>query len=345
MEYYVGLDVSLDETAICIVDRDGHIVREDRAASDPDAIKSFLLGTGLTFTRIGLEACPLSQWLYEGLQTAGLPAMCIEVRHVKAALSAMINKTDRNDARGIAQVMRTGWYKAVHVKSRRSHELRFLLGARKTLLNKRLEIESQIRGSLKVFGLKVGSVSRRRFDGRVRELVADLPALEPVVVALLGARAALMQEYDRLHKRVLDVVRDDADCRRMMSIPGVGPISALTFKSAIDNPWRFDRSKAVGPHLGLTPRKYQSGDVDRNGRISKRGDGAVRAVLYEAANIILSRVVRFSPIKAWAMRLAKRSNLKKAKVALARKLAVLMHRIWLEGTTFDWQYGTKTPAR
>jgi transposase len=336
MKYYAGLDVSLEETSICVVDGDGAIVAERKVASAPRAIAEALRALGLVFERVGLEAGPLSPWLHDGLHSEGLPAICIETRQMKAALRAMRNKTDRNDARGIAHVMRTGWFRWVHVKSPESQELRLLLTHRKTLQRKALDIENEIRGTLKAFGLKVGKASRGRFAARVHELVADRARLRTVTEPMLKARAAVRAEFDRLHRMVLEVVRGDPLCRRLMTIPGVGPITALAFKTAVDIPQRFAKSKTVGAHFGLTPRKYNSGEIDYNGRISKCGDAMVRTLLYEAANAMLIRCARYSALKAWAMRIAKTRGLKRAKVALARKLAVIMHRMWIDGSEFRW---------
>jgi transposase len=312
-----------------------------KVASEPEALVAFFRGSGLTFTRIGLEAGPLSQWLHAGLTTAGLPAILIETRHVKAALKAMTVKTDRNDARGMAQLMRMGWFRPVHVKALPAQEIRALLTGRKLLLGKLLDVELGIRGLLRGFGLKVGQVGKGRYEARIRELVAGHLMLEPVAAAMLQARASLRVEYGRLHRMLLGIVRDDAVCRRLMTVPGVGPVVAVTYKAAIDDPGRFRKSKDVGPYFGLTPSKYQSGEVDWTGRISKVGDAMVRAALFEAANVMLSRVTRFSALKAWALRVAKLRGLKRAKVALARKLAVVLHRMWVDGSEFRW---SKPPA-
>jgi transposase len=336
MKYFAGLDVSLEETSLCVVDGEGAIVAERKVASEPWAIAESLRALGLGFERVGLEAGPLSPWLHDGLRAEGLPAICVETRQMKAALRAMRNKTDRNDARGIAQVMRTGWFRFVHVKSPESQELRLLLTHRKTLQRKTLDLENEIRGTLKAFGLKVGKVSRGRFAARGRELVADRPRLRAATEPMLKARAALLAEFDRLHRMVLAVVRGDLLCRRLMTVPGVGPITALAFKTGVDVPERFAKSKTVGAHFGLTSRKFNSGEIDYNGRISKCGDAMVRTLLYEAANAMLTRCARYSALKAWAMRIAKTRGLKRAKVALARKLAVVMHRMWLDGSDFRW---------
>ena len=260
----------------------------------------------------------------------------IETRHVKAALKAMTVKTDRNDARGMAQLMRMGWFRPVHVKAPMVQEIRALLTARKLLAAKLRDVESSLRGILRGFGLKVGAVSKGKFEARIHELVAGQAMLERIAEPLLRARAALRAEYASLHGELLKAVRADEVCRRLMTIPGVGAVVAMTFKAAVDQPERFARSKAVGAHFGLTPRKYQSGEIDRTGRISKVGDAMVRTALFEAANVMLTRAVRLSALKAWALRVASRQGMKKAKVALARKLAVVIHRMWVDGTAFRW---------
>jgi transposase len=336
MEHYAAIDVSLEWSSVCVVDAAGEIVREAKVPSEPEALVAFFAASGLRITRIGLEAGPLSQWLHAGLIAAGLPAILIETRHVKTALKAMTVKTDRNDARGMAQLMRMGWFRPVHVKTLQAQEIRALLTARKLLVAKLHDVESSIRGILRGFGLRVGAISKGKFDARIRELVTGQAMLERVAEPLLRARAALGAEYRTLHRQLLATVREDEVCRRLMTAPGVGAVVAMTFRSAIDQPARFTKSKSVGAHFGLTPKKYQSGEIDRTGRISKVGDAMVRTALFEAANAMLSRTVRFSALKAWALRVAGRHGMKKAKVALARKLAVVMHRMWVDGTTFRW---------
>ena len=336
MEHYAGLDVSLELTSVCIVDARGGIVCEAKVASEPEALIRFLQVQQYEIGRIGLEAGPLSQWLHAGLVGAGFETVLLETRHVRAALSAMTVKTDRHDARGIAQLLRLGWFRAVHAKSAGAQEVRALLTARKLMQGKLLDIESGIRGVLRGFGLKVGPISRGRFEARIRELVDGQVVLETVIGSMLSGRAALETEFKRLHRALLGIVRDDPVCRQLMSVPGVGAIVAITFKSGVDDPARFRRSRDVGPHFGLTPRKYQSGELDVTGSISKVGDRMVRTALYEAASVILTRTVRFSSLKAWAMAVAKRRGTKKARVALARKLSVILHRMWVDGTTFRW---------
>jgi transposase len=255
---------------------------------------------------------------------------------VKAALSAMTVKTDRKDARGIAHLLRMGWFRPVHCKSVGSQEVRALLVARKLLLGKLLDVEFSIRGILRGFGLKMGMVTRKSFEARVRELCAGQTMLEQICGAMLAARFGLQVEYTRLHKAMLAIVRTDEVCRRLMTTPGVGPLVAITFKSGVDDPSRIGKSKAVGALFGLTPKKYQSGETDVTGGISRVGDEMVRTALYEAANILLSRVTRFSALKRWGMDVAKRRGMKRAKVALARKIGVILHRMWVDATNFRW---------
>jgi transposase len=336
VEHYAGLDVSLKLTSVCIVDEAGHIVREIKVPSDPDDLVRYFRSLGQPITRIALEAGPLSQWIHAGLSAAGLETVLLETRHVKAALSAMTVKTDRRDARGIAQLLRLGWYRPVHAKSGNAQEVRALLTARKLIQAKLLDIECGIRGVLRGFGLKVGSISRGRFEARILELVDGNMMLETVIGSMLSARTALQQEFARLHRTLLGLVRDDPVCRQLMSVPGVGAIVAITFKSGVDDPTRFKRSRDVGPHFGLTPKKHQSGELDVTGAVTKRGDRMVRTALYEAASVMLTRTVRFSALKAWAMAVARRRGTRKAKVALARKLGVILHRMWVDGTSFRW---------
>ena len=334
---YAGLDVSLELTSICVVDEEGRMVLEAKVASEPEAIARELSGAEGDYARVGLEAGPLSQWLFFGLQEAGLPVVCIEARHAKAAIVAMNrNKNDRNDARSIAQLVRSGWFKAVHVKSRRSQELRTLLTAREFYVNKLRDHENEIRGLLRPFGLKVGKVGARDFEARARELVAGDPLLELCIHTLPAGRAAMKTALADLHRALLRLTENDELCRRFMTIPGVGPVTALAFKATIDDPARFRRSSDVGAHLGLTPRQYQSGETDVRGRISRSGDAFTRTALFTAAHVMLTRSRQWTAIRAWGMRIAQRSNLKKAKIAVARKLAVVMHRMWRDETPFRW---------
>jgi len=336
MEHFAGLDVSVKDTSVCIVDDTGRIVREVKVASEPEALLAVLTSPLYRFKRIGLEAGPLSQWLFSALAEAGLPVICVETRHMRAVLQAQINKTDRNDARGIAQMMRAGLYRPVHVKTLRSQKLRMLLTHRKLLQSKAIAVDNDLRGTLRNFGLKVGVVGASRFEARISELVENLPDLAQLVESLLIVRRTLRQQIGILHGRLLTIVRTDDVCRRLMTVPGVGPVVALTYRASVDVPARFRNSKAVGAVFGLTPSKYQSGEIDRTGGISRCGDEMMRAMLYEAAHIMLVRVTKRSWLKAWAMKIARRRGIKKAIVALARRLAVILHRIWVDGSEFRW---------
>src|SRR3954453_15459742 len=314
----------------------GGIVGETKVASEPEALVRFFRELGLPLTRVGLEAGPLSQWLHAGLTGAGLEAVLLETRHVKAALSAMVVETDRKDARGIAQLLRMGWYRPVHRKSPDAQEARALLAGRKLLQAKLRDVELSIRGLLRGFGLKLGEVSKGRFAARVGELVAGHEMLEAVIGPMLRAGEGLRAEFAQFHRRMLAMVRDDAVCRRLMTVPGVGALVAITFKAAVDDPGRFRTAKAVGAHFGLTPKRYQSGETDVTGGISKVGDAMVRTALYEAANAMLTRTSRVSALKRWALEVARRRGMKRAKVALARKLAGVLHRMWANGADFRW---------
>ena len=336
IDHFAGLDVSVKDTSICIVDDAGKIVREVKVASEPEALLAVLKNPAYRFKRVGLEAGPLSQWLYSALAESGLPVICVETRHMRAVLKAQINKTDRNDARGIAQMMRVGLYRPVHVKTLRSQKLRMLLTHRKLLQSKAIALENDLRSTLRNFGLKVGIVGAVKFEGRIKELVENLPDLAVLVEPLLVVRRVLHEQLGILHCRLLDIVRNDDVCRRLMTVPGVGPVVALTYRATVDVPARFKNSKAVGASFGLTPSRHQSGESDRPGAISRCGDEMMRVMLYEAAQVMLTRTNKWSWLKAWAMKIARHRGMKKAIVALARRLAVIMHRIWVDGTEFRW---------
>ena len=334
MTHYAGLDVSLEETAICVVDDTGRIVKEARAASEPEALVAALSKIDVPLDRIGLEACSLTAWLHDELRAAGWPAICIEMRQANAAMKTMPNKTDRNDARALAQIMRTGWYRQVHVKSRQCRLWRSLLVARRTVLNEMRSIENVVRAVLREAGVKLGTPSRAAFRGRVRELVGGDVALQPLVEPLLAILATMLDQLAGLTKQVIDIVRGEKVCRRLMSVPGVGPITALAFRATVDRPERFRRSRDVGAHLGLTPAHYQSGETDIQGRVSRCGDELARTALYEAAHTLLVRSKKWSSLRAWGMKVAKHRGMARARVAVARKLAVVLHRMWSDQTEF-----------
>jgi transposase len=335
VNYYTGIDVSLEYSSVCVLDGNGKIVREAKVLSEPEALIAWFGSLGFGVERIGLEAGPLSQWLFAAMNKAGLAVELLETRHVRDAFKAMPVKSDRNDARGIAQLMRLGWFRPVHCKSMEAQETRSLLTARKLVQSKLFDVKNSLRGILRGFGLKVGKTTELEFAGRIKELVAGHPHLEMIAKALLAVHEVLQKEFKAFEKQVRTIARSDTRARLLMSTPGVGPIVALTYASAIDDPGRFKSSKQVGAHFGLTPKKYQSGETDYTGRISKIGDSSVRTALYEAAHVILTKPVKgCSALKGWATRIARRAGMSKAKVALARKLAVIMHRMLVDGKPF-----------
>ena len=341
--FYAALDVSLRSVAVCIIDQDGKIRLEKSVSSDIADLVGCLGTFGEAIHQVGFEAGTLTQHLTYGLVEAGYDVVCMEARQVKAALSAMRNKTDKNDARGIAQVLRSGWYSRVHVKSIASHYTRALLTSRKVMQRKYLDLENEIRGLLKVFGVKLASrLYRGAFDTAVRATIENDAALSYALLPMLEAHGTLFRTFLELDRRVKRSAREDAVCRRFMSVPGVGEITALSFKAAVDDPARFKRSRTVGAHFGLTPRRFQSGETDNTGHISHAGDADMRAALYAAANAMLMRSITWSSLKAWGIRLMRTKGRRRAIVAVARKIAVILHRMWVDGSEF--RLGSKGAA-
>jgi transposase len=336
MEHYIGLDVSQKETHICVVDAAGAVVARGREATCPELLADALARLAPAARLVVLETGGQSSWLHRELTGRGVPAVIVDARRAKAALSCRLHKTDANDAEGLAQLARTGWYREVAAKRPETRLARSVLLARQQLVKQRRDLENQVRALLRGFGLAVGKVTRNRFEARVWELVGREPGLEEAVGPLMTVRRTLDVQIKELESRIAARARASDVCRRLMSVPGVGPMTALAFTTAIDDAHRFARSSSVGPYLGLTPRRHQSADMDWSGRISKQGDALARHMLYEAANSLLSRVRKWSAPKAWAARLVKKLGPKKARVALARKLAVILHRIWVDGTEFRW---------
>ncbi len=339
MDVYIGFDISLQSTHACVVDNAGNIIREGVALSEVDALDGWLrkYGQEWNIQRIVFETGQLSSFLYHGLRPSW-PIVCIDARHAHATLKAQRIKTDRNDARGLAQIARTGWYKAVHVKSEEVQALRALVGGRKYLVTTRLGLENHIRGTLKTLGIKIGSVTTAAYAAKVTAAVAPKDELfKQVILSMLNARDDLLAQQKALDKRCAAIARASDVCTRLMTVPGVGVITALTFRAEIDDPLRFKKSRDVGVHIGLTPRRYASGETDRSGGISKCGNAALRTLLFEASVTMLTRSGKWSRPKAWAVRLAQRNGFKAASVALARKLAIIMHRMWIDGT--DFAYG------
>lgn len=336
MTRFVGLDVSQKLTAICVVDETGRRLWRGQCATDPDGIERAVRGHAGEEARIGIETGPMTPWLVHELRGRGLDVVCLDARHASAALKMQMNKTDQNDAEGLAQIMRTGWYRSVHVKSLDAQRARALLGARAQLVGMTTRLSNHIRGALKVFGLLPGAMRGLSFDRRVEALLADRDDLAPIIRPMLAAWRGLREQIAGFDKAVRTLAKSSPACRLLMSVPGIGVVSVLAYVSTVEDPARFARSRSVGAHMGLTPRQYQSGDIDRSGRISKCGDTLARTLLYEAAVVILSRVKRASRLKDWAQAIARRSGAGKARVALARKLSVILHSIWRSGEPFRW---------
>ena len=337
MTIYGGLDVSDKATHICVVDGEGVVVRRDVVASDPDVLAKWLKRHCPGLVRVVLETGPLSTFLYHGLAERGVAVICICARHAKKALSARVNKSDVNDAESLAQLCRTGWFKAVHMKAGATHIDRAALKIRAQLISSRNSFANQLRGMLKLFGLRMGSVTtpnkrRERLDA----LFGQRPDLRGVFMPLVECIEALEAQLARSAKLLDTRAASDPVCARLMSVPGVGPITALTFKSSVEDPGRFAKSSDAGAYAGLAPRRSQSGERDYNGRISKAGDPMLRSALYEAANNLLVRVKRPFALQTWGKKLAETKGHKRARIAVARKLAALLHRLWQSETEFCW---------
>jgi transposase len=344
MNYYAGIDVSLKESSVCVLDAKGKVIREAKVASEPEALIAWFAQLGLAMELIGLEAGPLSQWLFAAMKEAGLAVELLETRHVRNALKTMPVKTDRKDARGIAELMRIGWFRPVHCKSMSAQETRAILTARKLVETKLHDVEMSLRGILRGFGLKVGKTTPTRFASRIRELVSGHANLQVIADSLLAIHEVSLREFKGFEKRVRTMARHNEQARLLMSTTGVGAVISLTYVAAIDDPARFENSKTVGAHYGMTPKKYQSGETEYDGRISKIGDASVRMALWQAAHVILTRPVKGSALKSWGLSIAKRRGMAKAKVALARKLAVVMHRMLVDAKSFDHALPNRTAA-
>ncbi len=334
MDYFAGLDVSMKETHVCVVDHDGVVVLETMAATLPEAIAA-ALAKGPSCQRVVLETGRMAPTLYHGLESLGLPVVCIESRQAYQALKSLAtHKTDRNDARGLAQLARTGFFKPVHVKSLPAHAVRALILARKKLVGQRVTLENQIRGLAVVFGVRLPRGLGPAFAEQVIDGSKGVAGLSGAMGGLLTARNAVLKAIAAIDRDIKHLARSSEACRRLMTIPGVGRLTALAFVAAIDEPERFRRSRDVGAYLGLVPRRYQSGEVDYTGSISKCGDRRLRTLLYEAANVMLTRYRGELALKDWALDIARRSTMRKARIALARRLAIIMHAMLRHGTKF-----------
>jgi transposase len=336
MEQFVGLDISQVLTHVCVVDAKGKRVWQGKCPTHPEDIARTIRATAPSVTLIGMESGALSPWLWHSLKQTGLPITCVDARHAHGALSMQINKTDANDAHGLAQMMRTSFFKEVKVKSMDSHRIRTLIGARAQLVGIRTDLKNQVRGVLKTFGLMVSQSEEKGFEGKVRATISGHDLLETMVAPLMEVLKSVQDQVRALDVALRRFAENDKICSHLMTIPGIGPVTAVAFTAAVDDLKRFKKSRSVGAFFGLTNRRYQSGEVDHSGRISKCGDRLVRSYLYEAAGTILTRTKTWSALKSWGHRIAKRSGMGKAKVAVARKLAVIMHQMWITDEAFRW---------
>jgi len=335
-QVYVGLDVSDKMTHICAVEHSGKVVWRGVCATDPEALAGTLKRRFGDVERVVLETGTLSAFLYHGLLERGLAVVCVCARHAKGVLSARVNKSDLHDAEGLAQMARTGWFKAVHIKDNQTHLDRAELRVREQLVKAHNAMVNQMRGLLKLFGLKLGAANTpNKRQERLEVLFAQKPELKPILTPLVESIASLEAQIRAANKVM--AARADADpvCRRLMSVPGVGPVAAMTFKSSIEDPGRFAKSADAGAYAGLAPRRFQSGERDSKGRISKAGDAGLRHALYEAANVLLVRVKTPFPLQSWGKAIAAAKGAKRARVAVARKLAALLHTLWRSETDFD----------
>lgn len=337
MTFYAGLDVSDKSTHICLVDEAGAIVWRGTCATDPQVLAQTLGKRCPDVARIVLETGALSAFLYHGLIERGVPAVCICARHAKGVLSTRINKSDPHDAEGLAQLARTGWFKAVHIKDGATHLDRTHLKVREQLVKAHGAMKNQLRGLLKLFGLRLGTATTpsKRAE-RLQALLLGKPELRAALAPLVAGLAALEEQITATTRALKQRVAADPVCARLMSVPGVGPVNALTFKTSVEDPDRFARGADVGAFAGLVPRRHQSGERDTKGRISKAGDPMLRRALYEAANSLLGRVKRDCALRRWGLALTATKGAKRARVAVARKLAALLHTLWRSDTSFRW---------
>jgi len=331
---YVGLDVSMKETFICIEDESGKILNHGRVKTEPELIADYLIKF-MPLAKVGLESGSLSHWLTDELRKLQIPAICIDARKMAAVLSVQVNKTDKNDARGIAEAMRCGIYREVQPKSQESIEIGTLMRSRRILVEQKIKLSNAVRGFLKIYGIRLGNVGEAGFSKTVRKKLSEKSAsAKEGIEGLLSCYEKTREEIGKLTKRIEQIASEDEDVKLLMTIPGVGPIVGLAYKIEIDNPKRFRNSKTVGSYLGMTPKQYSSGETHRQGRISKCGSTEVRCLLNEAATTMLTRSKAWSKLKAWGLKIQRKHGFKKATMAVGRKLAVVMHRMMIEKTNF-----------
>ncbi len=335
MKTYCGIDLGVKSSAFCLVDEQGKVLTEGDVVMDKQCLKH-IFGSMEPMSMV-VEACPMAEWVCQLLEELGHEAVIIDARQAKAVIHSK-KKTDKIDARKLAQICRTGWYNPVHRKSASARELRSRHTARKGLISAQKSMSSRIRGIFRLYGVQVGLVAQGGFHERVTSLLKRVPeGLTASLSALLRVWDETTKELHELTRQLKREVRQDKLCRHLMTVDGVGPITASTFIATIDDPSRFDNADQVASYLGLVPREYQSGETHFRGRITKEGDRLLRSLLVEAATALLSRVKRRSSLKEWGQHLEKGKGFGKARVAVARKLACLLYTMWISGESFEPQ--------
>jgi transposase len=335
MNHYIGLDVSMKETVICIMNETGEVVHKGRTKTEPEDITQHLKHTKLSITKIGIETGALSNWLVNELQKHGLPVLCVDARKMSTVLSLRVNKTDNNDAQGIADAMRCGIYKETAQKSKRSIEISTIMQGRKTLINQKVQLSNTVRGLMKSYGVRLGPSGEKEFYKKARNRLSEIfENAQFIIEHLLNCYEKLCEEIRAIDQKIETLAKEDEDIKRLMTVPGVGIVTAMTFKTEVDDAKRFKKSRDVGSYFGMTPRQYSSGETKRQGHISKYGSTEMRALLTEAGLVCLMRSRKWSRVKAWGLKILRKHGTKKAAVAVGRKLAVIMHRMLIDKTDF-----------
>ena len=330
--YYAGLDVADLTTAVCVVSDTGDIACETSIETNPEAISLALKPFKRSLVQVGHESGAKSHWLHQELALENFPVVCLDARHMHSLLGAQRNKTDRNDAYSIAQVLRSGWFATAYVKGGETLRIGMLLSSRRILKRKAQSLEHSLRMSMKLFGAKI----RKERNGAIALAPGKSDEkLGEVMQPLVRARHALCEEVRLLDKLVVATAKADPVCKRLMTAPGVGPLTALTYRVAVDDPHRFKSSRAVAAYFGLTPKRFQSGKVDMQGSISRMGNAGVRGVLYDAAIVLLVVSKSNCRLRAWGLKLVERRGVRYAATACARKLAVILHRMWISAENFQ----------
>lgn len=335
MKQYIGLDVSMKRTFICVLNEQGKIIHEGSEATDPHLIADYLSKLSLEEMILGFESGSLTPYLLTGFKERAIDAICMDARKLSPILALKINKTDKNDARGIAEALRSGMYTRVHCKPEESIQRAILLTARRALVEQHTHLKNTVRGVLKGYGIRLGALSAKKFAAAVMKQIERCD--EVVIISiqcLLEAFNKIVEEIEKLDKKMVEIAYQDREVQRLMTVPGIGPVTALTYQTEIFDATRFKESRAVGAYLGMTPTQYASGETQRQGKTSKCGSKELRFLLVEAGIVILTRSKKWSRLKAWGLKMMRKKGLKKAAVAVGRKLAVIMHRMMLEEKEF-----------